>query len=200
MLVEVPLTSISAGCGRRRRRRTEATDDAIACPVSGTCTAARETDPEVSDLIVAVDVDLDVVAARSQMRMRPTGARPSPSGSATTASPPWLKACWDLTVVACRRRHVGNASANGTVTGIAISTALLARAAKMTAITIASGGTGRMNGRGCTVAALTEVRMRSSPMEMNAHQVLDDAVLMTKTTILAEIRETPRYELLYLTN
>lgn len=204
-LDEAPLTSTSGGCEKRKRRQTEATDGAIACRASGTCTVARGTDPEVSDLIEAVDVVLDVVAVRSQMPTKRTDARPLLSESATTGSRPWQKAFWDPNAVACRRRrrrHAVNgngigigSSATGSETEIetVTTTATLARVAMTMATTSVSAETGKTSARGCIADALTEVRMMSFLM-MNAHQVLDADVLMTKTTTLAATRETPRYE------
>lgn len=196
-LDEAPLTSTSDGCEKRKRKQTEATDGVIACPASGTCTVARGTDPEVSDLIEAVDVVLDVVAVRSQMPTKRTDARPLLSESVTTGNRPWQKAFWDLTEVACRRHHAANGNGNGSATvsetETETTTVTLARVAMTMATTSASEETGKTSARGCIADVLTEVRMMSFLM-MNAHQVLDADVLMTKTTTLAATRETPRYE------
>lgn len=194
-LDEAPLTSTSDGFEKRKRKQTEATDGVIACLASGTCTVARGTDPEVSDLIEAVDVVLDVVAVRSQMPTKRTDARPLLSESVTIGNRPWQKAFWDLTEVAYRRRHAanGNGSAIGSENETETTTVTLAHVAMTMATTSVSGETGKTSARGCIADVLTEVRMMSFLM-MSAHQVLDADVLMTKTTTLAATRETPRYE------
>lgn len=192
MLVAAPLRSTSVDFARRKRRPTEATDGETAGPASEIYIVARGTDPEVSDLIVAAQGLPDAAAAQSRTRTRRIVARPSLSVSATTESQQWRRTSWHPNVLAFHRRLDASASVIeiGTVTTIA----LVARA-EMTTVTMSeSAGIATMIAKDYIVAALNEVRMMSSPMEMNAHQVLDDAALMTKMTTLVEIPETPRYD------
>ena len=158
------------------------------------CTA-RENDLEVSDLIGAVDVLLDVVAVRSRMRMRQIGVKPLLNANVTTASPLWQRTSFRLNAAAYLHHHAGNANASENETvEIVITSDHREPAAMMIVIMIASVEIARRNVKGCTAAGLTEVRMTSFLMEMNARQVPDDAVRMTKMTIQEGIHEIPRLE------
>lgn len=194
------------------------TDEAeLVTLLSVTLPVTRETVLEVRNLNV-VDVLLGAVAAPNRIRMKPTGAKPSPKGSETIASRLWQRICSPLTeVVVCLRRLL---DVKETVTVSAIESAIVIVSAIVTvtrceigignetvivimtghhaqdgttmATTIVNAGIERMNGSGCIAGGLIEVRVMSSPMEMNGHQLLGVDDKMTKTTRVEEIRETPR--------
>ena len=163
-------------------------------PVSETCIVATGTDPEVRDLIAEVDAMLGEAAVRSQIRMKQTGERQSPTENEITERLRWQRASSPRTAAACPLRHAvsasASASASATVTGIATSTGPAARDATMTATMTESAKTERRSESGSIGAALIEVRMTSFPMAMSDPQDHDDVVQMTKTTTLAETRET----------
>ena len=184
-------------------KRTEATDDVIVCLARETCIAVSATDPEVSDLIVVVDVVLDEVAVRSQMPTKRTDARLSPSESETTESPQWPKGFWGQIGVGCRLRLV--VSENETVTGSANASVIVIgnetettidppdRAVMTTATMNANEGTGKMSGRGLIAAALIADHTRNSTMETSDPPVPDAVDPMTKTKMLPAIHAMPRY-------
>ena len=169
---------------------------AIMPPVSETCIVVTGTDPEVRDLIAEVDAMLGEAAVRSQIHMKQTGERQSPSENEITGRLRWLRASSPPTAAACPLRHAVSATGSATVTGIAISTGPAARDATMTATMTESARTERRSESGSIGAAMIEVRMTSFPMEMSDPQDHDDVVQMTRTTTLAEThetRETPRH-------
>jgi len=206
MLDEMPSTSTSAVCERRKMKRTEATGDVTVCLANETCIAVSVTDLEVSDLIEAVDVVLDEVAVRSQMPTKRTDAKLSPSESATTESLQWLKVSWDQTAVACHRHlavsenETGTESASVTVTvtvtgngnGTETTTDLLDRAVMTTATMTVNEEIGKMSARGRIVVALTADHMMNSTMEMSDPLDPDDVVQMTKTITVVATHVTPR--------
>lgn len=184
-------------------KRTEATDDVIVCLARETCIAVSATDPEVSDLIVVVDVVLDEVAVRSQMPTKRTDARLSPSESETTESPQWPKGFWGQTAVDFRLRLV--VSENEIVTGSVNASVIVIgnetettidppdRAVMTTATMNANEGTGKMSGRGPIAAALIADHTRNSTMETSDPPVPDAVDPMTKTKMPPAIHAMPRY-------
>lgn len=156
---------------------------------------AKEKDLEVSVLIAATVVDAVAVAVPRSTHTRPTGVKPSPSESETTANPPWLRTSSATIVVASRLHRDASGSAIGaaTVTMIVTSTAPEAHVAMTVRTTTGSAGIGRMNANDSTVVGLIEVRMMSSPTVMNGPQVLAVAAKKTKMTTHERTPVTPRY-------
>jgi hypothetical protein len=87
---------------------------------------------------------------------------------------------------------IGKGTETGTETGIAITTVHPVLDGTTIPITIASAATERRSVSDFTVAALTEVRMTSSPMAMIGLQDQGVVDLMTKMTTLGETPGTPR--------
>jgi hypothetical protein len=168
------------------------------------------TDLEVSDLIETTDVVLGEAAAQRRTPTSQIGAKPLPNGSAIIASQPWPRTSYTAIAVACRLHLVASGTVNVTVsgtaivigkgreteteteTGIAITTAHLVLDGTTIPITTANGATERRSVSDFTVAALTEVRMTSSPMATIGFQDQGVVDLMTKMTTLGETPETPR--------
>jgi hypothetical protein len=198
-LVAQRLTSIFDAFVRRTKRRRNHTDVASVTSVARwNGTAAREIDLEVSALIVAMDAQAGAAVVQKQMPMRQIGVEPSRSVREITASRPWPRIYYRLSVAACRRPHAASESgsaiviATETVKGIATTTGQPALGETTTPITTGSAGIGKRSGNGFTAAALTEVRMMISPMAMNDHQVpLVVADPTTRTTIHAGIPGSP---------
>lgn len=112
--------------------------------------------------------------------------------SETTVSRPWQRTFYPQTVVVCRpRRHAVSVIVNATE--IETWTARLAPGAMTTLSMIVSAETGKTRESGSIAAALIEVRMTSSPTEMNVQQLLAVVDRKRKMTTPAGIPEIQRY-------
>lgn len=146
--------------------------------------------------IVVVAVAVGAAVVRSPTRTRQTGERRLLSVSETIASRPWQRTSYRLTVVDFRlRHHAVNEIVNAIVNVTEIVTWIVppVPGATTTPSTIVSAETGRMRENVSIAVAPTEVRMMSSPMEMNAQQLLDVVDRKRKTIMPAGIPGIQRY-------
>jgi hypothetical protein len=193
----VPLTNSSGVFGRRKKTQSVGTDDAEA-QLRGN--VVKETDQEVSALIVAMDDQLGEAAAPKPMHMRQIGAKPLQRENETIANRQWLRICWPMIGAACRHHLDARGSvivigtAKGTETEIVTMSGLVLAAITMVTMNV-NVETGTRSESVSIDAVLTEAHMMSylTVMALRPH---DDDVMM-KMIILVEIPEIPRYDMCY---
>lgn len=194
--------------GRRKRTRRGERGAGAGAQQNGAI-VEKETDLEVSALIVAMDDPLGEAAAPKPMRTRRTDAKPLQNGNGIIASQPWPRICCPVIMDGCRLHHgatvsaIVSVSATETETESATEIVIIAREietmiARVGAIMITTVNVviGRKSERESIDAASTEVHTTNFPMVTDLNPRDDDAP-MTKMNMVVEIRETRRYDLRY---